>query len=73
MHVIFYANQTFYSLSYFVSRGETVENGTWTRIERGSYSTLSADGEITNWTYDPQGDSLYETSVPQRKYYRYRG
>jgi len=73
MHVIFYENRTFFSVSFFISRGETTDNGTWSRIERGHYSTQSVSGEITNWTYDSFGDSMYVTSIPMRKYYRYKG
>jgi hypothetical protein len=73
MHVAFYENQTFFSLSFFISRGETTDTGTWRRIERGSYSTQSVTGEITNWTYEPWDDSVYVSELPQMKYYRYKG
>ena len=73
MHVVFYENQTFFSLSFFISRGETTDTGTWTKIERGSYSTQSVTGEITNWTYESWDDSVYVSKLPQRKYYRYKG
>ena len=73
LHVIFYENQTFVSTSFFASHGETTDHGTWTRIERGRYSTQSVSGEVTNWTYDSFGDSLAVTAIPQRKYYRYKG
>jgi hypothetical protein len=73
LHVVFYDNQTFFSLSFFISRGETTETGTWTKIERGSYSTQSVTGEITNWTYESWDDSVYVSTLPQRKYFRYKG
>jgi hypothetical protein len=73
MHVVFYENQTFFSLSFFISRRETTETGTWTKVDRGSYSTRSVTGEITNWTYESWDDSVYVSKLPQRKYYRYKG
>ena len=73
MHVIFYENRTFISVSFFISRGEAADNGTWSKIERGRYSTQSVSGEITNWTYDSFADSMYVTNMPMRKYYRYKG
>jgi hypothetical protein len=73
MHMVFYENQTFFSLSFFISRGETTETGTWTKVDRNSYSTRSLTGEITNWTYEPWDDSVYASKLPQRKYFRYKG
>ena len=73
MHVIFYENQTFFSLRYYISRGQRTDTGTWTKMERGSYSTQSVSGGITNWTYDSFSDLVYVSDIPQRKYYRYRG
>ena len=73
LHVIFYDNRTFYSLNSFIGRGVTTETGTWTKIERGSYSTQSLNEKITNWTYDATGDSVYVSNLPQQKYFRYRG
>jgi hypothetical protein len=73
MHVIFYENQTFYSRNFFISRGEETEAGSWTKIEPGQYSSQSVTGEITNWTYDSFGDSVYVSNIPMRKYYRYKG
>jgi hypothetical protein len=73
LHVVFYDNQTFFSLSFFISRGETTETGTWMKVDRGSYSTQSVTGEITNWTYEPWDDSVYVSKLPQRKYFRYKG
>lgn len=73
MHVIFFENRSFFSVSFFINRGEAMDNGTWSRIERGHYSTRSVSGEITNWTYDSFTDSVYVTTIPMRKYYRYKG
>jgi len=71
--VIFFENRSFFSVSFFINRGEAMDNGTWSRIERGHYSTRSVSGEITNWTYDSFTDSVYVTTIPMRKYYRYKG
>jgi hypothetical protein len=73
MHVIFYENQTFISLRFFLTRGNETDSGTWTKIAPGRYSTHSVTGETTNWTYDSFADSVYETSIPMRKYYRFKG
>jgi hypothetical protein len=73
LHVVFYDNRTFYSLNSFIGRGVAAETGTWTKIERGSYSTQSVNGVITNWTYDATDDSVYVGNLPQQKYFRYRG
>lgn len=73
MHVVFYENRTFFSMIFFMSRGKTTDTGTWTRIDRGVYSTQSVSGEITNWTYDSWGDSVSVSKIPQRKYFRYKG
>ena len=73
MHVIFYENQSFFSKNFFISRGEAIDNGTWTKSEPGRYSTRSVSGDITNWTYDSFEDSLHVTEIPMRKYYRYKG
>lgn len=73
VHVIFYENQTFFSLSIFISRGEATDTGTWTKIEPGRYSTQSVTGEITNWTYDSWEDSVYVSQIPMRKYHRFTG
>ncbi len=73
LHVIFYENQTFFSVDFFLNHGETTDTGNWTRIEPGRYSTQSVTGEITNWTYDPTEDSVFISTIPLRKYYRYKG
>ena len=73
MHIIFYENRTFFSMSFFIRRGEETDTGTWTKIERGRYSTHSVNGEISNWTYDSWEDIVYLSNIPQRKYYRYKG
>lgn len=72
-HIIFYENQSFFSVDFFLNRGEATDNGTWTTIEPGRYSTQSRGGEITNWTYDSFGDSVYISILPLKKYYRYKG
>jgi hypothetical protein len=73
MHLVFYENQTFFSVNFFITPGEEANSGTWTKIEHGSYSTQSVTGEITNWTYDSFDDSVYNNRIPQMKYYRYKG
>lgn len=73
MHVIFYENQSFVSVSFFIRRGVETDAGTWTRIDRGRYTSRTRSGEITNWTYDSFEDSVYVSTLPQRKYYRYKG
>jgi hypothetical protein len=73
LHMIFYENRTFFSVNFFLNRGKQTDTGTWTRIEPGRYSTESASGGITNWTYDSFEDSLFIQGFPQRKYFRYKG
>lgn len=73
MHVIFYENQSFVSVNFFIRRGVETDFGTWTRIDRGRYTSRTRSGEITNWTYDAFEDSVYVSTLPQRKYYRYKG
>ena len=72
-HMILYENQTYLSTNFFLGRGETTDNGTWTKKEPGLYTMVSATGEITDWTYDSFDDSMYMTGLPQMKYHRYKG
>jgi len=72
-HLIMYENQTYLSTNFFLNRGETTDNGTWTKKEPGHYTMQSATGEITDWTYDSFDDSMYMTGLPQLKYHRYKG
>ncbi len=72
-HLIIYENQTFYSTNFFLGRGETTDNGTWTKKEPGLYTMRSVTGEITDWMYDSFDDSMYMTGFPQMKYHRYKG
>lgn len=73
MHIVFYENGTFLSISFFIGRGQETDRGTWTKTGRGSYSTLSGTGTVTNWTYDSSADTVYASNIPQRKYHRFRG
>jgi hypothetical protein len=73
LHMIFYENQTFFSLNFFIGSGGAADTGTWSKIGHGRYSTRSVTGEITNWTYDSFIDSVYISKIPQKKYYRYKG
>jgi hypothetical protein len=72
-HIIFYENNTFFSVDFFLNRGETTDSGTWTRKEPGLYATQSVTGEITDWVYDSTDDSMYMSRLPLKKYYRYKG
>ena len=72
-HIIFYENQTFFATNFFLNRGETTDNGTWTKKEPGIYALRSYNGEITDWVYDSFDDSMYIVGLPQMKYYRYKG
>lgn len=73
LHLIFYENQSYFFISFFINRDDVIDTGSWTRIEPGHYSTQSVTGETTNWTYDSFGDSLYVRKIPQKQYYRYKG
>jgi len=72
-HIILYENQTFIYTSFFLSSGETVITGNWTKKKPGFYSLQSVIGEITEWVYDPFDDSMYLSGLPQMKYHRYKG
>ena len=72
-HLIMYENQSYLSTNFFLGRGETSDNGTWTKKEPGHYTLQSATGEITDWTYDSFDDSMYMTGLPKMKYHRYKG
>jgi hypothetical protein len=72
-HIILYENQTFISTTFFLNRGETIDNGNWTKKKPGIYSMQSVTGEITEWVYDPFDDSMYLSGLPQMKYHRYKG
>jgi hypothetical protein len=72
-HIIFYENQSFFSVDFFLNLGETTDSGTWTRKEPGLYATQSLSGEITDWVYDSTDDSMYMSRLPLKKYYRFKG
>lgn len=72
-HMIFYENQTFYSTNFFLSSGETIDSGTWSKKEPNLYEIRSVNGEITDWVYDSFDDSMYMSGLPQMKYHRYKG
>lgn len=72
-HIIFYENQSFFSVDFFLNLGETTDSGTWTRKEPGLYATQSVSGEITDWVYDSTDDSMYMSRLPLKKYYRFKG
>lgn len=73
LHVIFYDNHTFFSVNFYAGRSQAEDTGTWARNQRGSYSTWSVTGNVTNWTYDSFVDMVYVSEIPQRRYYRYKG
>jgi len=68
-HMIFYENQTFFSVNFFLNREKTVDTGNWTKKEPGLYVTQSVTGEITEWVYDSFDNSIYMAGLPQMKYY----
>jgi hypothetical protein len=72
-HIILYENRTFYSTNFFLTRGETIDTGNWTKKGPGLYSMQSSTGEITDWVYESFDDSIYMSGLPQMKYYRYKG
>jgi hypothetical protein len=73
LHIILFANETYYSRSFYLGQGEQVTNGNWSREDNGLIVLQSASGNITSWMYDPSDDSIYLTGLPQRKYYRFKG
>ena len=72
-HIIFYENQSFFSVDFFLNLGETTDSGTWIKKEPGLYATQSVSGEITDWVYDSTDDSMYMSRLPLKKYYRFKG
>jgi len=73
LHIIFYENQTFVSVNFYLNREQMIGNGTWTKIESGHYTTLSSAGETTDWMHDSLFDEIYSRDLPLKKYYRYKG
>jgi hypothetical protein len=72
-HIIFYENQSFFSVDFFLNHGETTDSGSWARKDPGLYATQSVTGEITDWVYDSSDDSVYMSRIPLKKYHRYKG
>ena len=72
-HIIFYENHTFSATNFFLNRGDTTDNGMWTKKEPGLYSLQSITGETNDWKYDSFDDSMYMSGLPQLKYHRYKG
>lgn len=73
LHIIFYENQTFVSVNFYLNREQITDNGTWTKIESGHYTTQSSTGETTDWMHDSLFDEIYSRDLPLKKYYRYKG
>lgn len=73
LHIIFYENQTFVSISFYLNREKTIEYGTWMKKESGYYTTQPVTGETTDWMHDSLFDEIYSKELPQKKYYRYKG
>lgn len=73
LHIILFENQSFYSTSFYLNQGMMTDCGNWTRAENNQYGLESVSGNVSSWIYDPFDDSLYETGLPQKKYYRYKG
>jgi hypothetical protein len=73
LHLVFYENQTFLSVNFFMSRGEEIDRGNWTKISAGRYALQSAHGGTSYWMYDPFIDSIYMSGLPQLSYHRYTG
>lgn len=73
LHVILFANETYYSRSFYLGQGEQIANGNWSREDNGLILLQENSGNITSWMYDPSDDSIYLTGLPQRKYYRFKG
>ena len=72
-HVIFYENRTFFSANFFINRGEATDTGNWTRQIPGRYSLHSVSGETTYWRFDSYDDAIYQQTLPQMIYHRYKG
>ncbi len=73
LHIIFYENQTFVSVNFYLNREQMIDNGTWTKIESGHYTTRSSAGDTTDWMHDSLFDEIYSRDLPLKKYYRYKG
>jgi hypothetical protein len=73
LHVILFENHTYYSRSFYLGQTDKTGSGSWSRDESGSFLMLSVSGENTSWAYDPGDDSIYQTALPLKKYYRFRG
>ena len=73
LHIIFYENQTFLSINFYLNQEQTIDTGTWTKEGSGRYTTRSVKGEITEWTRDSFFDEIYRRGLPQKKYHRYKG
>jgi hypothetical protein len=72
-HMIFYENQTYLYSSYYLERGEQVEQGNWTKTGQGQYVAESRTGNTTLWIYDSSDDSLHVNGMPLFRYTRYKG
>jgi hypothetical protein len=73
LHVILFENQSYYTTSFYLNQGERTDRGYWIKKEHSQYDLESVYGNVSSWIYDSSDDSLYETGLPQKKYYRYKG
>ena len=72
-HIIFYENRTFYSVTFYLNSGETVESGIWVKNESSTYITRSTTNESVIWIYDSSTDTIYMNKLPQMRFNRYKG
>lgn len=73
LHIIFYENQTFLSINFYLNQEQTIDTGTWTKEGSVRYTTRSVTNKTTEWTRDSVFDEIYERGLPQKKYRRYKG
>lgn len=72
-HMIFFENQTYLYSTYYLERGEQVEEGNWTKTGPGQYAAQSRTGNITVWIYDSSADSVHINGMPLFRFSRYKG
>jgi hypothetical protein len=73
LHIVLFENQTYYTRGFYLNRQEETDLGNWVKTEPGRYDFHSVTGNVSSWIYDSSDDSLYQSGLPLKKYYRYRG